>query len=574
MKPLYDASVIRIEVTNACTFKCAHCTKAVPHISKPFFADIAMIENALKSLKGWKKNVGCTGGEPTIHPKFLEICELYRAYFPREQCGLWTSNAENLNKYKDEIASTFDILLFDDHSVTTEHHPLMLASEEIVQDEPYRNELIDNCWIQRQWGPTITPKGAFFCEVAATFDTLFDGPGGYPLDAGWWNKTTEIFRDQRDRYCRFCSIPIPVETVPNNFPYDYVSRGNAKRLLKAGSPLAKGGGIHILDEKWYGNKPKSLSNSLGNDPWKYSGTKRIKHGGNDDNTQSESYFLPVIDSFSVILIGRNTIENRGKDVIIRTLKSIENSIQFFEDNYPNADKISYEIVFVDDGSTDDTLDIVKDFAKGKDYYWLVRHPINYGPGMARNTGVRNSRGRVLFFCDDDDLFLSQHISICLQTLNTDVPSAYQRSDKYPGNYLGSVQTGVKIQESIHSSWKQAIENSVVINLCVRRDVHDFIGGFPEEDIIRRRGGFEDAMYNSCIQRFITYAEIGHESVEHIVYPGNSFDRQLEKFKAAPGEYKEKEELSMENMSLHKISQEILNERIRGIEKKIAKRENW
>jgi len=88
MKPISDMWLIQIEVTNTCTHKCSHCTRACSHIKKPFMGGLDYIEKALRSMEGWNRGVGCMGGEPTLHPKFPEICELYRKYFPRDRCGL------------------------------------------------------------------------------------------------------------------------------------------------------------------------------------------------------------------------------------------------------------------------------------------------------------------------------------------------------------------------------------------------------------------------------------------------------------------------------------------------------
>ena len=40
MKPIYEAAVIQIEVTNACNHVCANCTRFVGHHRKSFFTDL------------------------------------------------------------------------------------------------------------------------------------------------------------------------------------------------------------------------------------------------------------------------------------------------------------------------------------------------------------------------------------------------------------------------------------------------------------------------------------------------------------------------------------------------------
>lgn len=236
MKNLYDSWLIQVDVTNACINKCAHCSRAVRYFKKPYFADLKFIEKALESLKEWKYGVGCMGGEPTLHPEFPEICELYRKYFPKIKCGLFTCGGKNYKRYKKIINKTFGIICYNEHKIPSQHQPMLVASEEVIKDEEFRNELIDNCWLQKEWSPAITIKGAFFCEVAATLDWLFDGSGGYNLESFWWNKSVEQFKDQRERYCRLCSIAIPMQKLNDNIDYELISKENLKRL-KYSNPL-------------------------------------------------------------------------------------------------------------------------------------------------------------------------------------------------------------------------------------------------------------------------------------------------------------------------------------------------
>ena len=67
--------------------------------------------------------------------------------------------------------------------------------------------LRDKCWVQNEWSASITPKGAFFCEIAAALDMLFDGPGGWKIEPGWWRRTPEEFGDVPPEM-----IPITEET--------------------------------------------------------------------------------------------------------------------------------------------------------------------------------------------------------------------------------------------------------------------------------------------------------------------------------------------------------------------------
>ena len=251
MIPIYAAWLIQVEITNYCRFKCAHCTRATRHFSKHYFVSLDFVEKALRSLEGWQKGVGCMGGEPTEHPQFAEICTLYRKHFPQEQCGLWTGGGPLFEKYREIINETFDIIVYNDRTKNESYHrPPMIASEDVIEDAQLRRQLIDNCWLQNRWSPSITYKGCFFCEMAGTFDLLFEGKRGYPVEPGWWDKTPEQFKDQVEEYCRYCSMALPIQPLSHKVEVESVSENNAIRLTKAKSPFAVHGKMSIIKAKY------------------------------------------------------------------------------------------------------------------------------------------------------------------------------------------------------------------------------------------------------------------------------------------------------------------------------------
>ena len=65
-----------------------------------------------------------------------------------------------------------------------------------------------------------------------------------------------------------------------------------------------------------------------------------------------------------------------------------------------AQAMEVEIVIVDDGSTDETPDVIRSLGAGIVH---LSQP-NSGPAAARNYGVARSRGELIAFLDDDDLW--------------------------------------------------------------------------------------------------------------------------------------------------------------------------
>ncbi|TFJ93050.1 glycosyltransferase family 2 protein [Lentibacillus salicampi] len=63
---------------------------------------------------------------------------------------------------------------------------------------------------------------------------------------------------------------------------------------------------------------------------------------------------------------------------------------------------NWELIIVDDGSTDNSVNIVNDIKQKEQRVKLIRFDNNEGPARARNKGIKDSNGRYLAFLDSDD----------------------------------------------------------------------------------------------------------------------------------------------------------------------------
>ena len=70
-------------------------------------------------------------------------------------------------------------------------------------------------------------------------------------------------------------------------------------------------------------------------------------------------------------------------------------------DYLHAQGWNAEVIVVDDGSRDNTADLVRGFAEKEPILRLVENPGNRGKGYAVRNGMRNARGKVVVFSDAD-----------------------------------------------------------------------------------------------------------------------------------------------------------------------------
>ena len=283
MKSPKDMRIIQIDVTNACIHQCSNCTRFCGHHKKPFFMDLETFKRAVDSLDGYEGTIGIMGGEPTLHPDFDELVRYLASKYPPKYDnkfivpqtnfleairdlelsntykfehngivegsikgpGLWSAAGKNYKDHYEVIQDSIAYQVLNDHTGAIFHQPALITRKELgIPDEKWV-KLRDNCWVQNYWSATITPKGAFFCEVAGALDMLLDGPGGWEIEPGWWKRSPEEFEEQLE-WCEKCSLACEVFSRDASDEIDDMSESFYRKLLELGSPKVKAGKINII----------------------------------------------------------------------------------------------------------------------------------------------------------------------------------------------------------------------------------------------------------------------------------------------------------------------------------------
>ncbi len=109
-------------------------------------------------------------------------------------------------------------------------------------------------------------------------------------------------------------------------------------------------------------------------------------------------------------VSNNDIADRNELVTIITPSF--NCSKFIEETIKSVQSQTYknwEMVIVDDCSTDNSIDIIKSLMKTDERIKLYQQRWNGGPAVARNVAIEHAKGRYIAFLDSDDLWLSEKL---------------------------------------------------------------------------------------------------------------------------------------------------------------------
>ena len=168
----------------------------------------------------------------------------------------------------------------------------------------------------------------------------------------------------------------------------------------------------------------------------------------------------------------------GEKFIQRAIRSV------VDQNFPRK---QFEIIVVDDESTDNTLDIIQPF---KDTIRIMRHEKNMGLATSRNTGIKAARGQYVVNLDADD-YLHQdflYIEVMFLSLNEDFDAV--SCDYY-----------IVDENEKHLERRNATEYPIACGIMFRMEQLIDIGLYSEDFLVREE---EDLR-----QRFLKRYRIHH-----------------------------------------------------------------
>ncbi len=133
----------------------------------------------------------------------------------------------------------------------------------------------------------------------------------------------------------------------------------------------------------------------------------------------------------------------------------------------------FEMIIVDDCSTDNTYEIVKEAAAADSRIKVIRHRKNSGVAAARNTALDAAKGDYIAFLDSDDLWLPEKL---------EKQYAFMEKNNYALTYTkyrlfhSSDELGKEISVPLKMTYKDIFKNTAIACLTVmvnRKMVGDF-----------------------------------------------------------------------------------------------------
>ncbi len=177
---------------------------------------------------------------------------------------------------------------------------------------------------------------------------------------------------------------------------------------------------------------------------------------------------PLLE-FSIIVPAYNE-ENR--------IEPFLNDLHSFSKNFKN-----YEILLVNDGSTDNTLNIFEQFKNKGNNVKIISYSKNKGKGYAVKTGIFNSKGKKIIFIDSDGSIPPKEILKMIDLL-----------DKYDAVVGSRAHKDSKIKTSTSRLITGVVFNAYA-NLLFKNNIKDHLCGFKG---FKREIAFK--LFNDLISR--------------------------------------------------------------------------
>lgn len=155
---------------------------------------------------------------------------------------------------------------------------------------------------------------------------------------------------------------------------------------------------------------------------------------------------------------------------------------------------NYEIIFIDDKSTDNTLDILQEYKNNSDAdIKILENEYNSGPSFTRNKGLSAATGNYIAFIDSDDYIEPQYLEVLYKLIkqyNTEISMCSLKYVTEDGELIKEATIEFLLEDKISIINKMisfGIEPAMCGKLISRKLINDNHISFEYD-------GFEDTLF--------------------------------------------------------------------------------
>lgn len=171
-----------------------------------------------------------------------------------------------------------------------------------------------------------------------------------------------------------------------------------------------------------------------------------------------------------------TEENKTPVVsVVIPVYNVETWLRECLDSVINQSLRDMEIICVDDGSTDSSPEILKEYASRDKRIRIITQE-NSGQSVARNLGAREAEGKYLYFMDSDDIILPEALELCVTDMERrnleyvcfnavafpDAPENEEFTGRINTNYFERTLNEEKVYEGKELFRELSIKTSVIV----------------------------------------------------------------------------------------------------------------
>ena len=150
---------------------------------------------------------------------------------------------------------------------------------------------------------------------------------------------------------------------------------------------------------------------------------------------------------------------QSRPVILSVVSPVYNGAKYLEPFLRSVLQQSFphfELIMVDDGSTDSSIEIIKTYQKKDSWFHLIGQ-IHKGAGSARNFGLSRAKGQYIIFLDCDDWFSEDFFKTMIDRIEAD-----QSDIAICEFFIYNQQTGEMGKSAIPETRNQKIERTNLV----------------------------------------------------------------------------------------------------------------